>query len=97
MKRTIYCIKKVYISDGMPELDTEVYATEEERDNAWNVLVHDHNNMIQDAFDIRLSDHDWEEDYYYEWSDQELEFYCKEDADMHHDYFVKSDETLEEV
>lgn len=90
----VYCIKKVYISDGLPELDTEVYATEEARDKAWNVLVHDHNNMIQEAFDIRLSYSDWEGEYYYNWDDKELEFYCKADATMHHDYFEKSEETV---
>lgn len=90
----LYCIKKVWISDGIIESDVELYRTKMDRDKAWNILVHDHNNMIQDSFDIRLSDFDWEDDYYYEWNDEELEFYCKEDADMHHDYFVKCEELV---
>ena len=85
----VYIIKKVWISDGMPELDTEVYDTKELRDEAWNYLVHDHNNMIQEAFDIDLSDDSYNDDYHYEWDDHELEFYCRDDHSMHHDYFIK--------
>ena len=94
MKKKVYLIKKANICDGLIETDTEVYNTEQERNEAWNVLVHDHNNMIQDSYDIRLSDFDWEDDYYYEWNDEELEFYCKEDADMHHDYYKKDEDTI---
>lgn len=94
MKKKVYLIKKVNVSDGLLETDTEVYNTEQERDTAWNVLVHDHNNMIQDSYDIRLSDFDWEDDYHYEWNDSELEFYCKEDVDMHHDYYSKGEDTI---
>ena len=92
----VYCIKKIWISDGMPEVDVDIFKTQEARDEAWNHLVHDHNNCIQDAYDIRLSDDDYECDYYYEWDNEELEFYCKEDASMHHDYFVKSEEVIYE-
>lgn len=96
MEKKIYLINKTNVSDGLLEVSTETYNTREERDDAWNRLVHDHNNMIQDAYDIRLSDSDWEEDYFYQWNVEELEFYCKEDSDMHHDYFLKSEETINE-
>ena len=94
MKKKIYLIKKATVSDGLLEIDTEVYNTEQERDTAWNELVHSHNNMVQECFDIRLSDFDWEDDYHYEWNDTELEFYCKEDVDMHHDYYSKGEDTI---
>lgn len=94
MKKKIYLIKKATVSDGLLETDTEVYNTEQERDTAWNELVHSHNNMVQECFDIRLSDFDWEDDYHYEWNDTELEFYCKEDVDMHHDYYSKGEDTI---
>ena len=94
MKKKIYLINKTNVSDGLLEVATETYNTIEERDEAWNRIVHDHNNMIQDSYDIRLSDFDWEEDYYYEWNDEELEFYCKEDPDMHHDYYKKDEDTI---
>jgi hypothetical protein len=94
MKKKVYLIKKANVSDGLLETDTEVYNTEQERDTAWNELVHSHNNMVQECFDIRLSDFDWEDDYHYEWNDTELEFYCKEDVDMHHDYYSKGEDTI---
>ena len=34
-------------------------------------------------------------EYYYDWGNIELEFYCQDDPDMHHDYFVKSESTIE--
>ena len=36
MKKKIYLIKKATVSDGLLEIDTEVYNTEQERDTAWN-------------------------------------------------------------
>ena len=94
MEKKIYLINKTNVSDGLLEVSTETYNTREERDEAWNRLVHDHNNMIQDSYDIRLSDFDWEDDYYYEWNDNELEFYCKDDPDMHHDYYKKDVDSI---
>ena len=94
MEKKIYLINKTNVSDGLLEVAAETYNTREERDEAWNRLVHDHNNMIQDCYDIRLSDFDWENDYHYEWNDNELEFYCKEDPDMHHDYYKKDVDSI---
>lgn len=92
----VYCIKKVYISDDLPELDTEVYATEEARDAAWHRLVHDHNNMIQDAYNIDLNNSNYEKDFHYDWDNQTLTFYDKVEPTCHYDYFEKSEETLYE-
>ena len=94
MEKKIYLINKTNVSDGLLESSTETYNTRDERDEAWNILVHDHNNMIQDSYDIRLSDFDWEDDYYYEWNDNELEFYCKDDLEMHHDYYKKDVDSI---
>lgn len=94
MEKKIYLINKSNVSDGLLEVSTETYNTREERDEAWNRLVHDHNNMIQESYDIRLSDFDWEDDYHYEWNDNELEFYCKDDPDMHHDYYKKDVDSI---
>jgi hypothetical protein len=94
MKKKVYLIKKANVSDGLLETDTEVYNTKQERDTAWNELVHSHNDMVQECFDIRLSDFDWEDDYHYEWNDTELEFYCKKDVDMHHDYYSKGEDII---
>lgn len=86
-KVKLYCIKKVWISDGLISSDVELFRTKMDRDKAWAVLVHDHNNMIQEAYNIDLSDYSYEEDYYYEWSQESLEFYDKAEPECHHDLF----------
>lgn len=99
----VYCIKKLYISDEgrpdyniTPEFVVETYKTKESRDKAWNKLVHDHNNMIQDVYEIDLNDLSYEEYYYYDWNDHMLIFYDKFEPTSHYDYFEKSEETLYE-
>lgn len=93
MKQKIYLINKVFISDGLIETEAETYATEKERDVAWNQLLHSHNNMIIECFELDLNN--ISDDYVYDWGDEELEFYCINDPDMHHDYFVKDETTIE--
>lgn len=93
MRQKIYLIKKVFITDGLIEPETEAFATEQQRDNAWNQLVHSHNNMVIESFDLDLNH--IPSDYVYDWGNEELEFYCTDDPDMHHDYFVKDEVTIE--
>lgn len=93
MKQKLFLIVKTFIYDGLIEPDTEVYTTKEERDKAWDSLVLSHNNMVIDCFGIELNH--IPEEYYYEWGNDELEFYCHDDPEMHHDYFVKSETTIE--
>lgn len=93
MKQKIYLINKVFIADGLIESETEAFATEQERDKAWNKLLHSHNNMIIECFNLDLNHIPI--DYVYDWDDEELEFYCSDDPDMHHDYFTKDETTIE--
>ena len=90
MIKKMYIINKVNISDGLIDTSSEVYNTKEERDKAWNILVHDHNELIRDAYCYETKELDeLIDDYHYEWDDNELEFYCKDDPDMHRDYYKK--------
>lgn len=88
----IYLINKVFVRDGLIETETEAFATKQKRDNAWNQLLHSHNNMITEWFGLDLNN--IPDDYAYDWGDEELEFYCTDDPDMHHDYFIKSETTI---
>jgi hypothetical protein len=98
MKKKVYLIKKANISEGLIETDTEVYNTEQERDRAWHQLVHDHNEMIRDCY---CDEHRYLEDiinsqdeYHYEFDDNHLEFWCKDDPEMHTDYYDKGEDTI---
>lgn len=98
MKKKVYLIKKSNITDGLIETDTEVYCTEQERDRAWQILTHEHNEMIRDCYcdeDHRdLNDLD-EDEYHYEWDQNHLEFWSKSDPEMHTDYYDKGEDTIE--
>lgn len=93
MRKNIFLINKVFISDGIIETDTEVFDNEKDREKAWNSLLHFHNNMVIDCFGLDLNH--IPDEYCYNWGNTELEFYCQDDPDMHHDYFVKSESTIE--
>lgn len=88
MLRNMYTINYVTISDGIISTSSDVFNTKEERDAAWHRVVHDHNEMVRDCFDLDLNSN-YEDEYYYEWNDNELEFYDKADPDMHRDYYIK--------
>lgn len=49
--------------------------------------------MVIDCFGLDLNH--IPDEYCYDWGNTELEFYCQDDPDMHHDYFVKSESTIE--
>lgn len=91
----VFVIKKLFITDMMPELEVETFKTSKARDKAWQRLVHDHNNMIQDAYDINLNDID-NSDYYYEWNDYTLIFYDRAEPSCHYDFFEKDEEVVYE-
>lgn len=95
----VYCIKKLWISNEggdipIPEFETEVFRSAKSRDKAWNRLVLDHNNMIQDAYEIDLNDDSYEEDYYYDWNNDMLIFYDKAEPTCHYDFFEKCEEVV---
>lgn len=98
MKKKVYLINKINITDGLIESDAEVYYTEQERDRAWHILTHDHNEMIRDCYcdeDHRdLNDLDKDE-YHYEWDNNHLEFWNRYDPEMHTDNYTKSEDTIE--
>lgn len=90
MNIKLYTIEKVFITEGLIDTETEIYNTEKERDGAWNVLIHDHNEMVRESFGINLNKKNYEKEYHYEWNDNMLEFYCRNDVYMHRDFFKKS-------
>ena len=92
----VYVIKKLFITDMMPELEVETFKTSKARDKAWQRLVHDHNNMIQDAYEVDLNDSSYEEKFYYEWDDNSLVFYDKIEPTCHYDFFEKDEEVVYE-
>lgn len=92
----VYVIKKLFITDMMPELEVETFKTFKARDKAWQRLVHDHNNMIQDAYEVDLNDSSYEEKFYYEWDDSTLIFYDKIEPTSHYDFFEKDEEVVYE-
>lgn len=92
MKQKIYLINKVFIEDGVIDIDTEAFYTKEERDKEWQRVVNSHNNLIIDNYDIDLNY--IPEEYFYDWNDESLEFLDQTEPDMRHDYFVKSEATI---
>lgn len=93
MKEKVYLINKVSINDGLIETDTDIFRTEEERDREWNRVVLSHNNSIIETYDIDLNH--IPKIYFYDWNDESLEFLDQTEPDMQHDYFVKSEATIE--
>lgn len=93
MKRKIYLINKVFISDSIIDTDADAFYTKEERDKEWNRVVHSHNNLIIDNYGIDLNY--IPKGYFYNWDNESLEFFDQLDLDVHHDYFVKAETTIE--
>lgn len=93
----LYTIECVSIGEYDPEVNTEVFTTEEARDARFNQLVLNHNNMIQDTYHIDLhKPTDWEPSFYYVWNSDYLEFYDKTEIGFHHDVYCKNNVILQE-
>lgn len=94
--KKVYLIIKVKMFENIFETSTEVFATREQRDAAWQDLVKLHNEMIADAYELDLNS-DYSGEFYYEWNSSELEFYNINDPELHRDYYKKDIAYIEEV
>ena len=95
VREKVYLIKRVFVSESAVESCVDVYGTEELRDEAWNRLVHSHNNMMIDAHGLDLNHINYEE-WYYNWDDQSLVCYDEQDPDAEGYYFEKDWEFIQE-
>jgi hypothetical protein len=95
MKKKVYLIKKLCTTDGLIETNTEVYATEKERDDAFLSLIDTHNEMIRDAYCDDGNEELDKEEFHYEWDNDHLEFWNKHDPEMHTDYYDKDEDEIE--
>lgn len=87
-RKKVFMIKRTFINEGGVETFVDLYESEEMRDAHWNALVLSHNNMVIDCYEVDLNHID-ETSFYYEWGDDSLTFYDKEDPDIKQEYFEK--------
>jgi hypothetical protein len=94
MEKKVYLIKKINITEGLIETNTEVYSTEKERDDAFLSLINMHNDMIKDSYCDEDNEELDKEEFHYEWDNDHLEFWNKHDPEMHTDYYDKDEDTI---
>ena len=88
---TIYIIKKVFVTEGEIEQEVEAYSTEEDRDQAWEDLIKQHNAMMEEChgWDFDADEDEPIPDFEYSWDSQSLSCYNAFDPTEEGYYFHK--------
>ena len=94
-KKKVFMIKRTFINEGEVETLVDLYESERKRDEGWNKLVLSHNNMVIDCYGVDLNHID-ETTFYYEWGNDSLTFYDKEDPSIEQTFYEKDWAYIEE-